>query len=183
VSLCSSGIPSARGFLLPHHGHVVVVEVAAVERLQEVRLVVKDARRRGYDAVLGRHGAHLHDRATERDLEHADPAVGRKSIAYGPQHRRVADGRRPEPQRASPLDHVGCDNEQPTARLVEHLIDIGHTRIAMTIGIRGLSTTEERVRGYRLALERAGVPFDDELLAAGGSMRDKPMPRCETCCQ
>ena len=47
------------------------------------------------------------------------------------------------------LDQVGCDNEQPTARLVEHLIDLGHTRIAMAIGIRGLSTTEERVRGYR----------------------------------
>jgi LacI family transcriptional regulator len=71
------------------------------------------------------------------------------------------------------LDQVGCDNEQPTARLVEHLIDLGHTRIAMAIGIRGLSTTEERVRGYRLALEAAGLPFDETLLAEGGSMRDQ----------
>src|SRR4029079_10504705 len=47
------------------------------------------------------------------------------------------------------LDQVGCDNEQPTARLVEHLIFKGHTRIAMAIGIPGLSTTDERVRGYR----------------------------------
>src|SRR3954453_11909557 len=29
----------------------------------------------------------------------------------------------------APLDQVGCDNEQPTARLVEHLADRGHTRI------------------------------------------------------
>src|SRR5689334_912199 len=57
----------------------------------------------------------------------------------------------------APLDQVGCDNEQPTARLVEHLIDSGHTRIAMAIGIPGLSTTDERVRGYRLALDRAGL--------------------------
>lgn len=71
------------------------------------------------------------------------------------------------------LDQVGCDNEQPTARLVEHLIDIGHTRIAMAIGIRGLSTTEERVRGYRLALENAGLEYDETLVADGGSQRDQ----------
>lgn len=71
------------------------------------------------------------------------------------------------------LDQVGCDNEQPTARLVEHLIDAGHTRIAMAIGIPGLSTTAERVRGYRLALERGGLPFDPVLVADGGSQRDQ----------
>src|SRR3954464_11003688 len=72
-----------------------------------------------------------------------------------------------------PLDQVGCDNEQPTARLVEHLVELGHRRIAMAIGIRGLSTTEERVRGYTLALERAGLAFDPALLAEGGSQRDQ----------
>jgi LacI family transcriptional regulator, galactose operon repressor len=72
-----------------------------------------------------------------------------------------------------PLDQVGCDNEQPTARLVEHLTDIGHRRIAMAIGIPGLSTTEERVRGYRMALERAGIGFDPALVAEGGSQRDR----------
>src|SRR3954469_5776044 len=71
------------------------------------------------------------------------------------------------------LDQVGCDNEQPTARLVEHLADLGHRRIAMAIGIPGLSTTDERVRGYRLALERAGIDFDPALVAEGGSQRDQ----------
>jgi LacI family transcriptional regulator len=70
------------------------------------------------------------------------------------------------------LDQVGCDNEQPTARLVDHLVGLGHRRIAMAVGIRGLSTTEERVRGYRLALEHAGIAFDPALLAEGGSQRD-----------
>jgi LacI family transcriptional regulator len=72
-----------------------------------------------------------------------------------------------------PLDQVGCDNEQPTAQLVEHLIDKGHERIAMAIGIPGLSTTEERVRGYRTAVERAGLGFDPALVAEGGSQRDQ----------
>jgi len=72
-----------------------------------------------------------------------------------------------------PLDQVGCDNEQPTARLVEHLIGLGHRRIAMAIGIPGLSTTVERVRGYRLALEQGGIGFDPALVAEGGSLRDQ----------
>jgi LacI family transcriptional regulator len=71
------------------------------------------------------------------------------------------------------LDQVGCDNEQPTAQLVEHLIELGHRRIAMAIGIPGLSTTDERVRGYRLALEQGGLGFDPELVAEGGSLRDQ----------
>ena len=73
----------------------------------------------------------------------------------------------------APLDQVGCDNEQPTARLVEHLIDLGHRRIAMAIGIPGLSTTDERVRGYRMALEQGGLAFDPALVAEGGSQRDR----------
>ncbi|HWK27709.1 MAG TPA: LacI family DNA-binding transcriptional regulator [Solirubrobacter sp.] len=71
------------------------------------------------------------------------------------------------------FDQVGSDNEQPTARLVEHLIDRGHRRIGMAIGIRGLSTTDERVRGYKLALERGGLGFDPALLAEGASERDR----------
>src|SRR3954470_3212106 len=71
-----------------------------------------------------------------------------------------------------PLDQVGCDNEQPTARLVEHLVDKGHRRIAMAIGIPGLSTTDERVRGYRGALDRGGLAFDPALVAEGHSQRD-----------
>ena len=73
----------------------------------------------------------------------------------------------------APLDQVGCDNEQPTARLVEHLVDLGHRRIAMAIGIPGLSTTDERVRGYRMALEQGGLEFDPALVAEGGSQRDR----------
>ena len=43
----------------------------------------------------------------------------------------------------------------------------------MAIGIPGLSTTDERVRGYRMALEQAGIPFDPALVAEGGSQRDR----------
>ncbi len=71
------------------------------------------------------------------------------------------------------FDQVGSENEEPTAKLVEHLAERGHRRIGMLVGTRGLSTSEERIRGFRLGLERAGLPADDALVVDGGSHRDR----------
>lgn len=66
-------------------------------------------------------------------------------------------------------DQVGPDNTEPTARLVDHLSAAGHRRIAMLSGRDGLTTTEERVRGYREGLRRNGLRFERQLLVGGGS--------------
>ncbi len=71
------------------------------------------------------------------------------------------------------LDQVGSENEKPTRELVAHLIANGHRRIGMVVGIAGLSTTAERVRGYRAALEAAGLEPDAALIADGGSHADR----------
>jgi LacI family transcriptional regulator len=67
------------------------------------------------------------------------------------------------------LDQVSSENEEPTRQLVAHLIACGHTRIGMVVGIPGLSTTAERVRGYTVALREAGLPVAPALIADGGS--------------
>jgi LacI family transcriptional regulator len=72
----------------------------------------------------------------------------------------------------APLDQVGVENEEPTAQLVDHLAGIGHRRIGMVVGAPGLSTTSERVAGYRGGLRRNGLPADERLLAEGHSHRD-----------
>jgi LacI family transcriptional regulator len=54
-------------------------------------------------------------------------------------------------------------------QLVEHLADLGHTRIGLIAGLPGLSTTTERVAGYRAALRSRGLPHDPGLLAGGSS--------------
>jgi LacI family transcriptional regulator len=69
-----------------------------------------------------------------------------------------------------PLDQVGSENTEPTAELVVHLAALGHTRIGMVSGRRGLATTDERIAGYRLGLERSGLA--EPLLEEGGSQRD-----------
>ncbi|MFZ4877650.1 LacI family DNA-binding transcriptional regulator [Janthinobacterium sp. Mn2066] len=69
-----------------------------------------------------------------------------------------------------PFDQVGVENVEATAQLVGHLIEVhGHRRIGFIAGAAGLSTTNERVEGYRLALERAGISFDPALVRPGDS--------------
>lgn len=67
------------------------------------------------------------------------------------------------------FDSVGTENVEPMAELVAHLAETGHRRIAMVSGMAGLTTTDERVAGYRLGLERAGLPLDPALVVSGGS--------------
>jgi LacI family transcriptional regulator len=67
------------------------------------------------------------------------------------------------------FDEVGVENIEPTATLVNHLTDLGHSRIGFLSGRAGLSTTVERLAGYRLGLERAGIEYDKTLLRSGAS--------------
>ena len=66
-------------------------------------------------------------------------------------------------------DQVGSENRAATAGLVEHLADLGHTRVALVAGLRGLSTTEERLAGHRDALAARGLDPDPALVLAGES--------------
>jgi LacI family transcriptional regulator len=78
---------------------------------------------------------------------------------------------------ASPrFDQVGTENVAPMAHLVRHLAERGHRRIALISGLAKLSTTAERVRGYREGLRAAGLPYEPGLVADGGSHADRAAP-------
>ena len=64
----------------------------------------------------------------------------------------------------SGFDHVGVENKQAVANLVSHMARFGHRRIGMIGGQAGFSTTEERIEGYRLGLERHGIGYDADLV-------------------
>ncbi|MEU6772897.1 LacI family DNA-binding transcriptional regulator [Streptomyces sp. NPDC046759] len=66
-------------------------------------------------------------------------------------------------------DQVCAESAEPTARLVTHLAGLGHRRIGLVAGLPGLSTTSERVRGYRDGLTAAGLAHDERLLVSGNS--------------
>lgn len=70
-------------------------------------------------------------------------------------------------------DYVVCDNVGGAYRAVEHLLILGHKRIAFVYSdIDGLHTTSVRDRwqGYRNALADYGLPYDDSLVV------QKPTP-------
>jgi LacI family transcriptional regulator len=67
------------------------------------------------------------------------------------------------------FDQTGTENVEPSAHLVLHLAQLGHRRIGIVAGREGLSTTTERLEGYRIALARAGLTFDPGLVAPGRS--------------
>ena len=64
-------------------------------------------------------------------------------------------------------DPVGPENVQATSDLVRHLGELGHRRIAMVTGPAAISTSAERLLGYRLGLGRAKLVWDPELVASG----------------
>jgi LacI family transcriptional regulator len=65
------------------------------------------------------------------------------------------------------FDQVGPENVQATSDLVRHLGERGHRRIAMVSGPAAISTSAERLLGYRLGLGRAKLVWDPELVASG----------------
>ncbi|TLS52905.1 LacI family transcriptional regulator [Paenibacillus antri] len=61
-------------------------------------------------------------------------------------------------------DHVLGDSREGARRLVEHLLALGHRRIAMVGGRQDVSTARLRYAGYLEALKLADVPFDSALV-------------------
>jgi len=70
------------------------------------------------------------------------------------------------------LDAIAVENEEPVATLVDHLAGHGHRRIGMVAGLEGLTSTEERVQGYRLGVRRNDLEDDPALVRYGRSDRD-----------
>lgn len=70
---------------------------------------------------------------------------------------------------SSNFDQVGVENSMPMSDIVLHLAGHGHTRIGFISGRPGLSTSEERLEGYRLGLRRAGLRYDRRIVASGAS--------------
>jgi len=64
------------------------------------------------------------------------------------------------------LPRVTVDNYQGMRTGVQHLLDLGHTRIAYIRGEADLESTSIRFQGYRDALRLAGIEVDERLVGA-----------------
>ncbi|MFI5611493.1 LacI family DNA-binding transcriptional regulator [Amycolatopsis sp. NPDC051903] len=67
----------------------------------------------------------------------------------------------------SPLPAIVSDNLRGAQLATEHLLALGHRRIALLAGRPDLQSAQLRETGYRRALATAGVEVDETLVVAG----------------
>lgn len=101
-------------------------------------------------------GGGLENRAYERGMKSLLKdlaAYGGVAVALGP--------------RAGQIPAELPDNLGGASQAAEHLIELGHRRIALIDGPPALRTSKERRRGFQLALEAAGLKPDPALIVPG----------------
>jgi len=67
-----------------------------------------------------------------------------------------------------PVDQVFSDNEQGSYDAVTHLIDLGHRCIGTIVELEGIRTFDDRLRGWRRALEDHGIEIEERWIAQAG---------------
>ncbi len=65
--------------------------------------------------------------------------------------------------RVDALHHVSCDMVQGTVSVMNHLLDLGHTRIGFVRGPQSM-VQEPKMIAYRQALDDAGIEYEPELI-------------------
>ena len=65
------------------------------------------------------------------------------------------------------VDVVTADNSRGTALAIQHLISLGHRRIATIAGPQHLSNARTRLEAYQRSLGRAGIEIVDQYAQSG----------------
>ena len=69
--------------------------------------------------------------------------------------------------RGVPVDTITVDNVKGAEICMRHLIQMGHTRVAMITGSPELQNSRDRLRGYENAMRERGLAVDHELIREG----------------
>lgn len=128
---------------------------------------------RGIEDVAHQHGLAVMLCNTDRDptkqrhylqtlLEHRVDGVVAAGGTFTREDLRMVGGRLPVVAVGRHPSEVPCvrvDNVQAAYQACQHLLALGHTRVGFLAGPHSSLTARDRVRGYRLALRKAGVEF------------------------
>ncbi|MCB2190815.1 MAG: LacI family transcriptional regulator [Deltaproteobacteria bacterium] len=68
-------------------------------------------------------------------------------------------------------DFVGIDNPRGAYLAVEHLVKMGHRKIALLMGPKNTSTGQDRLQGAQVCFEHYGLELDPELVSEGDFTR------------
>jgi len=70
-------------------------------------------------------------------------------------------------------DYVVTDDVEGGFLATEHLIKLGHKRIAMINGPLHISSARERFQGYKKALDHYGIELDESIVSAGATTTEE----------
>ncbi len=70
-------------------------------------------------------------------------------------------------------DYAGCDNILAATLATNHLIELGHRRIAFVGATTRSSTSRDRLRGFKLAMKNAGLDLAPEWICSCEASREK----------
>jgi len=62
------------------------------------------------------------------------------------------------------INYITVENVESSRTAVNHMIRLGRRKIAIIVGDRRIIDSTDRLDGYRLALQDAGIPYDERLV-------------------
>lgn len=77
------------------------------------------------------------------------------------------------------VDSVSVDDRNASEMAVSHLMAMGHKRIAIITGPLTLKNEQERLRGYRRAFHKRGLPIHDSLIWTSSFDLEEIMSVCQ----
>lgn len=77
------------------------------------------------------------------------------------------------------IDTVFTENQHGGVLATEHLIKLGHRRIGCIGGPSTITSSADRVVGYRQALETAGLPVNPDLIVGGNFEHESGYRACQ----
>lgn len=75
----------------------------------------------------------------------------------------------PKPSNCPDFPSVACNEEEASSLITQHLIKLGHRRIAFLAGANHSPSSHDRLEGYKKAYRENRIPLDDQLLFHAGS--------------
>jgi LacI family repressor for deo operon, udp, cdd, tsx, nupC, and nupG len=174
-----SPTPAAQNLRRRRTGNIALVTPSIVNPFfpELVAGVHPEVARRGYSLLLIDSDEPAREAARVAGARLVDGILLVASVHSG---RRLTDGP-PSPVPVVAFDRepatpttavVQCENVAGATAVVEHLIGLGHVRIAHLRGPAGLDVAEQRADGYRKALAAHGLPMDDGLVRTGQFTED-----------
>lgn len=83
----------------------------------------------------------------------------------------------------TPSYSVRIDNVGAAEKVVRHLLNLGHQRIGVITGLKDNPHTVDRLKGYTLALEKAGIEVDPSIILEGDFNYWSGLSAAEQFCQ